>query len=142
MSELSPLPPIQMKKDDDEGESRAIGEQTPIRLGLILAVLGVVSAGIIGSAVWVATQLTELKGSVSAMQSTLNTLAVASSVIRDDVANHKTDDSKAWAEIRGRVLLLEQSGSQATRDLSKELNELRNDFRVHEALSKQPKGPP
>lgn len=120
----------------DEEQSQPISEVTPIRLGLILAILGVVGAGIIGSAVWVATQLTELKATVGAMQTTLNTLAVASTNIRDDVTNHKSEDSRQWNDIKARVLLLEESGSKATRDLARDLNELRNEFRVHEAISK------
>lgn len=137
------LPPIPMMHSKSEEEPLStIGEATPIRLGLILTVLGIVGAGIIGSAVWAATQFAELKADVRSMQGTLNTVALSSSTMRDDLNSHKTEDSRQWSDIKERVSLLERSGSQAVRDLAKDLNDLKNDFRVHEALSKQPGGKP
>lgn len=133
-----------MKHDEAEGETKttAIGEGTPVKLGLILSILGIVGAGVIASAVWVATQLTELRATVQSMQTTLNAMVVTSGTMRDDLANHKSEDSREWNAIKARVLLIEQSGSQATRDFGRELNDLRNDFHVHEAISKQKGGMP
>lgn len=127
-------------KHETEGEEKSedyvIGEKTPIRLGIVVGLVGAIVT-MIGCAFYLGGKLTGLETKVDAMAINISQASKDGQQIASDMKRHEASDSAMWNEVKSRVQLLEQSGSQATRDLAKDVNSLRIDFEVWKATAKK-----
>lgn len=111
-----------------------VSEETPVRLGLILAIIGIVVI-FIGAAWYLATVLSKIETRLDIIMSRQeNTATIALNLDRKQ-GEHEREDQGKWSAIDTRLSIIERTGSEKTREIEKMLSELRNDFRVHEALS-------
>lgn len=111
-----------------------VSEETPVRLGLILSVIGVVVI-FIGAAWYLATALSKIETRLDIMLSRQDSTATIASNLERRQGEHEREDQGKWSVWETRLSIIERTGSEKTREIEKSLADLRNDFRVHEALS-------
>ena len=95
---------------------RAIGEKTPVQLG-VTAAFYVFSFSLIVASVWWAATLTEKINTVLKNQDAQN---IVMSTMQTDIS-----DLKAWRKV------IDTSGSPQASSLTKEINDLKRELEIH-----------
>lgn len=126
---------VAMKSEEEPGEennSRAfsLGENTPVRLGLVIAVVGLVLSAV----VWNATNAAKVNAKLDTLTGMVSKVANASEINERRVSDHIADDRRMWTEVEARLAVLERSGSEKARELERDLGVLRREFEVHRAI--------
>lgn len=127
-----------MKEIVEQREGTAIGPGTPVKLAVVLTLSSMLLV-LIGVVMAANSTMTELKVKVDNLTTSIKEVIAAStsSVVRQQT--HEAEDMKLWTDTRSRLTTIEKNGSDATRELKKELDDLRNEFRVYVAIQKQGK---
>lgn len=129
----------QVKKSEEteleEPDTNTVSERTKIPLGTLIALFSVIIV-LITVTWYLGTMLSKIEVKLDTMAAMMTTVSSKNANIEDKQSSHERDDLKMWTTIDGRLSVIEKSGSEKTREIEKELNSLRNDFRVHEMMSK------
>lgn len=128
--------PDMKQQDEEEAANRALTERTPVQIGLVLGVLGLVGAGIIAAVAIGSSKISEFSTKLDNITGLLNTAVANGRDLEVKLNGHEKEDQAKWTAIDTRVTVIEKSGSEKTREIERNLNTLQNDFRVHETLSK------
>lgn len=129
----------QVKKSEEpeveEPDTNTVSERTKIPLGTLIALFSVIIV-LITVTWYLGTMLSKIEVKLDTMAAMMTTVSTKNATIEVKQSDHEREDLKMWTMIDGRLSVIEKSGSEKTRDIEKELNALRNDFRVHEMMSK------
>ncbi len=151
ISHDTPMPTTTHSKEETEElptlereERTTLSDNTKVRLGLVLTVAGLCVGTILGVTAYGAAKVSEFSTKLDNINMLLTRATADSDATQKQVSSHISDDQKEWGSVRNditdtkaRVSVIERSGSEKTRELEKQIQDLRRDFQVHEALSKQ-----
>lgn len=123
------------QKDQKESETgaSAISERTPVRLGLFVG--GVV--GLVSAAWFLGSSFSKIETKLDMIVTQNAQNASLATSLEKKVTDHEKEDQAKWTSIDTRVRVIETSGSEKTREIEKALFDLRAEYKLHEALSKQ-----
>lgn len=110
-----------MTKDREESES--IGENTPVKIGLVIAAFGLIIGAVATWCWWAATVSTKL----DQIGKDISASSIAVSAIQHDVAA-----LQAWQQV------IDKQGSPHVQAIESKLMDLQKDFEIHKATSKLP----
>lgn len=127
--------------EKQQQQEEIIESRTPIRLGTAAILVGFFCTTVVSSAWFIGSKLSTLETKMDSIGVKVDTAAKDGQGLKDELNQHEREQAKSWAELKGeldsRIRNIEQNGSQATRDLAKDLSTLRKDFEVYVAIQTQ-----
>lgn len=134
-----PMPP-KHETTPEEPDAVTLSERTKVPLGTLLAAFSIIAV-FVGTTWYLGTALSEIKTKLDSQTLLLSTVMTKNGSLESKIIDHEREDISKWTAIDTRVSVIEKSGSDKSREIERELNNLKNDFRLHEAMGKQTRTP-
>lgn len=125
---------------DIDGDAGVVNEKRTVPVGFALALFSVFVV-LVGATWYLGTTQAKIETKLDSALTILSTINGKYETLDRKVNDHEREDMGKWTAIDTRVSVIEKSGSEKTREIERSLNDLKNDFKVHEATTKHPNGP-
>lgn len=126
----------QQEEEESATPKTSLSENTTVRIGLVLSVMGLIFGGVITVIAIGSSKIAEFSTKLDNLTSLMTKVLTQSDMMDRKVNDHINEDQNKWTAVESRLGAVEKNGSDKTREIEKSLNDLRRDFQVHEALGK------